>query len=185
MYPWGNAYYNTSACGGSAYSKETSFCWVRECNVAAPPADCFAGNVLCQHGPDECTADLIEACAISHYPDPKQFGAFVMCFEGKKQSSLDMAEFCATSVGLDYGPIAECLQDKNESTKLDVMNAMATAKLGTAKLGTPWVLLDGEHVETDGLLRQVCAKLTPPQPPGCSSVMLQESHLHSSKPRLC
>jgi hypothetical protein len=33
------------------------------------PAGCFTGPVLCQHGPNECTANLIEACVVNLYPE--------------------------------------------------------------------------------------------------------------------
>ncbi len=30
------------------------------------------GSVTCQHGPDECKNNILEGCAIVHYPETKQ-----------------------------------------------------------------------------------------------------------------
>ena len=32
------------------------------------------GSVTCQHGPDECYYNIMEGCAIHHYPETKQVG---------------------------------------------------------------------------------------------------------------
>ena len=56
FFPWGNAYYNTSSCGGPSFDKEKMFCWVKQCGGTAPPAGCFSGVKLCQHGEPEVRA---------------------------------------------------------------------------------------------------------------------------------
>ena len=81
LVPWGNAYYNISACGGPTYDKAHMYCWAKECGVASPPSDCYEGAPLCQHGEDECVADTLEACAMDLYPAPKAYMPFVTCFE--------------------------------------------------------------------------------------------------------
>jgi hypothetical protein len=46
MYPWGNAYYNTTKCGTKVYDKPTGmFCWIDQCNVASPDKECFSGYI--------------------------------------------------------------------------------------------------------------------------------------------
>jgi interferon gamma-inducible protein 30 len=30
------------------------------------------GSVTCQHGPDECKNNILEGCAVVHYPETKQ-----------------------------------------------------------------------------------------------------------------
>ena len=56
------------------------FCWLTRCGVASPPADCFTGVVLCQHGPNECIGNTIEACAIA-LAEPLVAHRFIYCFE--------------------------------------------------------------------------------------------------------
>lgn len=170
FYPWGNAYYNTSTCGVPAFSKDAMFCWVRECgtNAASPPADCFSGTKLCQHGEDECAADSLEACAMAVYPNASEFAPFVTCFEGERASKLSAAPRCAAKTGLEWSKIAACVKDAAWSGNLDVQMARATAALGASKIGTPWVLIDGKHVEeTTGLLKKVCDALPGVPPAGC------------------
>ena len=103
------------------------------------------------------------------YPDPEAFVPFVTCFEGARKSKLDAAPACAKSASLDYSPIAKCLADANRSAALDATMAKATVALGPSKAGTPWVILDGKHVEPTGLLQQVCDALGTDAPSGCDS----------------
>ena len=84
-FPWGNAYYNTSKCGGATFSKNSTDCWAEQCGGDTPPAECFAGTPVCQHGPAECKANTIEACAINLYPMASTFGPFIKCWEGDKK----------------------------------------------------------------------------------------------------
>ena len=147
--PWGNAYFNTTQGGGAdGYSKDDMFCWVKQCNVAAPAPECFNASqspVLCQHGPGECQQDALEGCAFAVADSVKDAWSFLRCFEGTHRSDLGSAEECAQGAGIDYGSIQTCTKGP-QAEKIDVANAMATVKLGSAKLGTPWVLVDGTLV---------------------------------------
>lgn len=185
FYPWGNAYYNTSACGtAQGFDKDAMFCWAKECGGAAPAKDCFTGTKLCQHGEDECAADALEACVINIY-DAKDFSPFVTCFEGHHRSRLSSAQKCAEQSALNYSLIAACAADASQTAALDAANAKATAALGTSKLGTPWVVLDGEQVDPSTLLNTVCAKLTPPLPKGCGAGKVDAALEPALKGTLC
>ena len=173
FYPWGNAYFNTTSCGGPEYDKDRMFCWVQECgHAASPPDDCFSGVKLCQHGEDECKADTLEACVMAVYPNPSDWARFVTCFEGEYKSNMSFAAMCAGSHALDWDLISSCVANETRAQKLDVAIARETAALGVAKEGTPWVLINGEHVETSNLLQQVCAAIgdSPQRPVGCEGV---------------
>lgn len=164
--PWGNAYFNTTLCGSAdGYSKDDMFCWVKQCNVASPAPECFNASIspiLCQHGPNECQQDAIEGCAFAVADSVKNAWSFLLCFEGMHESSLGAAEECAQSAGIDYGKIQTCSKGP-QAEKIDVANAIATAKLGASKLGTPWVLVDGTLVgggpPYTNLLDVVCESL--------------------------
>lgn len=171
--PWGNAYFNTKACHTSGYDKENGMvCWVKECGGSSPPADCFnetASPILCQHGDAECDADMLEACAFDVSGD--RVGAaieFLVCYEGVHGSSPSSAPSCARAAGLDFDRVQDCVSG-SRGAELEVANAQKTAALGTAKLGTPWVYVDGQHLDDPTTLKSVvCAKVSLP---GCSSLI--------------
>lgn len=95
FYPWGNAYFNTTTCGTDGFDKQNGmYCWIKECGVASPPADCFKGKKWCQHGGDECQADTIEGCVIKHYPDPATYMKFMVCFEGEHEAKVIVMNVC-------------------------------------------------------------------------------------------
>ena len=105
------------------------------------------------------------------YPSPAKYAPFVACFEGAHASNLSAAPACARAAGLAYDRIAACLADANRTAALDQVNAKATAALGVSKEGTPWVMLNGKHVEPTALLKQVCAAIGGASPPpGCAAV---------------
>ena len=95
--PWGNAYFNGTS-GDTTYCQEKNdppACnskngrndWLDKCGAAARqpvPAACWEGTSLCQHGPNECLANLIENCAVAQYPSPTadgypEYWDFVAC----------------------------------------------------------------------------------------------------------
>jgi hypothetical protein len=163
--PWGNAYFNTTSCGGADFDKQKMFCWVKQCNVADPAPECFNSTlspILCQHGETECQQDTLEGCAFALASSAQQSLDFLLCFEGDHASDLSSAEKCAQSSGLDYGALSSCASGPR-GARIDVQNAMKTVKLGSAKLGTPWVLVDGTLVAGgppySNLLSVVCKSL--------------------------
>lgn len=141
-------------------------CWVKECGGSSPASDCFVGTVLCQHGDDECKADTIEGCAVKHYGS---MGAadFVYCFEYSQQGKASAMTSCAQATGLDAEVIAKCVTG-DDGAKVDAANAKATAALGTSKIGTPWVLVNGKALEdADSLFKTVCKSMGSRAPSAC------------------
>merc|ERR1719216_512436 len=104
FYPWGNAYYNTSECGTSSYDKAKGMtCWEADCGGDSPSADCYKGDILCQHGSEECLLNKIEACAVYLFPDNVMGVAeFTYCLETEFMPTYRK---CAESTGLDYPKI--------------------------------------------------------------------------------
>ena len=132
-----------------------------------PPEDCFDSSespILCQHGEDECKADLIEGCAFN-VSKPEAAVDFLVCFEGLHESSAVAAPGCARSAGVDYDQVLSCVNG-DLGKAVESANAAATAQLGTSKAGTPWVIVDGEHLDDPSTLKSVvCQKLA--HLPGC------------------
>ena len=172
--PWGNAYYNTKKCHTWGFDKEKGMtCWVKECGGDNPPDDCFTTSpmhgILCQHGKEECEADTLEACVMHLHPEPAAYVPFLYCFEGVGQSQQSVAQKCATENQLDWSAISSCPSNSTLTASLDAANAARTAKLGTAKIGTPWILVNGEQTDPDKLLHAVCAAASP-APAGCAGL---------------
>lgn len=170
--PWGNAYYNTKKCHTVGFDKEKGMtCWVAECGGDNPPDDCFTTSpfhgILCQHGKDECEADTLEACVMHVHPEPAAYVPFLYCFEGVGQSQRSVAQKCVAETHLDWSAISSCLSNTTLTASLDASNAARTAKLGAAKIGTPWILVNGKQTDPDKLLHAVCAAAGDPAPAGC------------------
>ena len=158
------------------------FCWVKQCNVDNPDPECFdasVSHIMCQHGEEECAQDLLEGCAFDIAGSIHNAWSFLLCFEGRHRSDLRQARACAEESSIDYEKLSQCTQD-NQGVAIDVANAKATAKLGPAKMGTPWVLLNGELLDGGppyhNVLQSVCESLQQEHgegtagsslPPGC------------------
>lgn len=169
MYPWGNAYFNTSSCATSYYDKPTGlYCWIKRCNVDSPADDCFDGPIWCQHGEQECYDNRLEGCVIHFSPEPATYNVFMHCYEDSE--SVDA---CASKAGFSSSEVASiksCATAGNKlGDSLEVANAKATIQLGMSKLGTPWVLVNGKYLEDpDSLLQTVCSEYTGSAPAGCN-----------------
>lgn len=160
--PWGNAYYNTEECHTSGFDKERGMdCWVKQCGegVESPPSACFDAQrspILAQHGESESKADLLEGCVIDLYPDAAVFGSFLVCFEGQWQSDPSAAGPCAKTLNIDMDRIHACMETKG--AEIDARNARRTALLGTSKIGTPWIMINGVNLKDPStMLKAVCS----------------------------
>lgn len=155
------------------YSKENMDCWVEECNVEDPPMDCFnytTAPVICQHGRQECAADGLESC-VKHYYSQSTFLDFLICFEGENQSTPSAAASCSKKFGIDFEKITDDCLNSDAGAPIIIKDAKKTLALGTSKLGTPWVVVDGVHIDdVANMLAVVCASIkekTGNVPEGC------------------
>ncbi|GMI08030.1 hypothetical protein TrLO_g5395 [Triparma laevis f. longispina] len=130
----------------------------------------------CQHGTNECTANMWEACAIEHYPEQSTWFPFYECIEGSDISQNRDGEFetqlvedCAEKTGLDFYLLTSCAGSNPVFGSPEDGNlTMQSIAIATEKSGhtfCPWVVIDGvplteEQIDNnDDLTQLVCQAL--------------------------
>lgn len=176
---FGNTYFVTSGCGGNAndYDADVRNCFNKLCGTgsSAHPAECFKGDIVCQHGGEECSMDRYAVCAKDLARDSLQYVTFVNCMavqydllEQHSETSWpkEIVSKCAESSKLSFDHIEAC-----HSSNLGDMAVIMEAKVTPGHEGVPWVVLDGTPVpeaEQGQLLEKVCSAYTGSKiPPGC------------------
>jgi len=174
--PWGNSYYNNSQCGLASYNKSYSmFCWVEMCDVEDPPAECWDGHVMCQHNDNECYMMMYQECALEVGGTEEGYD-FYGCLTNKESmawrngnSGRVLLEAAAHQCTRNQ-EIHNCFKfNSGNRADRNIWNKYArkTLKLGTARQGTPWILVNGKEVDYTDLLDTVCAAYDGDLPPGC------------------
>lgn len=184
--PFGNAYFLTEQClyvdgalnfrnravaaSSLEYDVGTRNCFDAQCGLDAetPLDECFSGQLVCQHGPRECSFNRYMACA-KHLAPSVSTGAshyipFVTCMENHYTASTDdvpsddVLSFCAERSGMSVADLDECYRGSDGDTAV----AQEAAAIPVHS-GVPWVTIDGRHhatswddgYEVDDLVRAV------------------------------
>lgn len=165
VYPFGNSYFSTDACGKGPYSPDERHCWSKRCVEGvgvSVPADCFTGNIVAQHGETEEAINIIEACAIKLNPSWKTHWPFFQCMEEKYD--VHAVEVCASRASIDSKTISECANGPQGKAA-----EVAIAKATPDHPGVPYILINGKVLDNPStLLKAICDAYTGPKPPGCS-----------------
>lgn len=183
--PWGNAYYS-KVTGNSSYDREGGVTsWLTTCGegTESPPAACFEGPILCQHGTNECKGNLIEGCVKVLLEEvAAKYWPFMACFEKQDidrvspDSPIKAMNACTKQLGWPASKVSalkRCVESDDVAHNVSVTNARKTAALVPAHQGTPWILLDGELFQGDNLLKAVCEAYKGEKPAGCSDAAIQ------------
>jgi len=183
---WGNAYYNTTKCGSSEYVRNQVYCWDAECNVVSPEQQCYdmtLSKIMCQHGDIECLANLMQDCAAtwaSTMPNSESVSFnFHNCSSTAYQTSwrTDQQEMekgmftCARQINLRFlSEVQGCYDLEQKAGILWETFAKRTIRLGSARSGTPYTLINGKAL-SDGktVIEAVCNAFDGVKPPICSS----------------
>uniref|UniRef100_A0A2P2I849 Gamma-interferon-inducible lysosomal thiol reductase-like n=1 Tax=Hirondellea gigas TaxID=1518452 RepID=A0A2P2I849_9CRUS len=148
LYPYGNANYVENDDGGYDFT--------------------------CQHGPDECTGNMIHACAQKYIDDISVEMDFVYCLLAQNSPATD-GPACAAQVGVDYTPIDQCVNSVEGEEALHAV-AVQQDSLVPSVAYVPWILVDdvyNENLNTAcriNLKRVVCNHYTGPTPPECEKL---------------
>ncbi|KAJ9455818.1 GILT-like protein C02D5.2 [Diplonema papillatum] len=170
--PFGNAFFITPQCGGDqGYNLTQRLCWDNLCGGSGqPPAqDCFVGDPVCQHGPQECYGNVVEVCLKNMTGnDPQLYQPFVHCWEGQHQLKNISFDSCAEKTSINAQQLKACAATA-ASRALLLDAARETAGLMPAHESTPWVLINGKQLtNTNLMLKEVCTAYTGPPPTGCA-----------------
>jgi hypothetical protein len=128
----------------------------------------------CQHGPDECAGNMVQACALNLYPAEKQV-PFVKCMLSQRRPHK-AGESCATTLGLQYDVIESCVNGDAGPKYLKGMG-QKTESLRPKLSFVPWININGQHDDETqekslhDLKSVVCAAYAgpAPKPAACSS----------------
>lgn len=127
----------------------------------------------CQHGPQECAANIIQACALK-YLSYKDSVKFICCVEGR-HSAPGSGPACAEELEVDYDAIDSC-SNSPEGIKLHYLLGKQTDNLKPPHQYVPWILFNGqynkedmEHAQDD-LLTVICKYIEDPKPDACNEV---------------
>lgn len=102
-------------------------------------------SFTCQHGPTECQANKIHACAIEYTKrDPFIQLKYIACMINDNYNPEYAGKKCASEVGVIYNKIVNC-SESNMGALLLKTNGERTTALRPKVVFIPTVELDGKH----------------------------------------
>jgi len=122
----------------------------------------------CQHGPDECYGNMVQACTIAYSPNYETTVSLIVCMMSSSNPALAGPE-CFETLGVDFAPVQDCL-DNGEGEALHAQNGEIQNSLNPRPNNVPWSNFDGEHLleywelEELGLKEYICSTF---QLPSC------------------
>ncbi|KAK4803280.1 hypothetical protein SAY86_001483 [Trapa natans] len=142
------------------------------------------GSFSCQHGPDECLLNTLEACAISSYPDVRKHFSFVYCVERlTTEGRHNDWRGCLEEAKMGPSPI-NCY-NSGKGYPLERQFADETARLNPPHRFVPWVVVNGQALQEDfpNFVRYICrAYVGSHVPQACASSALETEGLLEENP---
>lgn len=107
---------------------------------------------ICQHGNDECLGNLVQVC-VKNITDHEKHMDLIFCMTASTIAGYGVEKStyeCMEKVGIDKDKVRDCVT----SPRGDELVTAAGAQTRTLKgrLGTPWVLVGGQHVADNILM---------------------------------
>ncbi|XP_021720992.1 gamma-interferon-inducible lysosomal thiol reductase-like isoform X1 [Chenopodium quinoa] len=143
-------------------------------------------SFTCQHGPNECLLNTVEACAIHAWPNLDDHFPFITCVESLVyEGKYYQWETCFKELGLDPEPITDCYKSE-VGKKLELKYAALTDALKPPHKYVPWVVVDGKPLLEDfeDFITYICKAYKGPKPSACNVVSFasvitkKTSHVH-------
>ncbi|KAJ4840507.1 hypothetical protein Tsubulata_000443 [Turnera subulata] len=115
-------------------------------------------DIVCQHGPNECLLNTVEACAIHAWPRLEDHFPFIYCVE-KSVYERNFTQWgtCFEKLGLDSEPVTKCYAS-GFGKDLELQYASETDALQPPHKYVPWVVVDGQPLYEDyeNFLSYIC-----------------------------
>jgi len=125
------------------------------------------GTVTCQHGPNECKGNKLQACAQAHNANISVQMDLFRCMGEAYPASVTDAQACAVAAGMDWDTISTCY-DGAEGDALIQANYKRTAALNPPHAGVPWVVVNDVPLDDrDALLGAICDAFVGTKPACC------------------
>ncbi|KAM4808804.1 gamma-interferon-inducible lysosomal thiol reductase [Rhinophrynus dorsalis] len=131
-------------------------------------------NFECQHGPEECLGNTMEACLINLLENIDSYFAVIFCMESSRNVTNALEPCLAVyEPELPVKTVLECVNG-DLGNKLMHQNALRTGALSPPHQYVPWVVINGKHTDELQALAQaslfnlVCDTYKGPKPDACS-----------------
>ncbi|WOH08083.1 hypothetical protein DCAR_0727520 [Daucus carota subsp. sativus] len=143
----------------------------------------------CQHGPNECLLNTVEACAISLWPDPKVHYKLIQCIERLSLAGKqNLWPSCLGEQRLNQPHMDQCYKSAT-GNDLQRRDAYETERLQPPHKFVPWVIVNNKTLEQDyqNYVTHICKAYTGPnRPEACSRPPeIIPSNIENSDPQVC
>ncbi|XP_061406687.1 gamma-interferon-inducible lysosomal thiol reductase-like [Lethenteron reissneri] len=127
----------------------------------------------CQHGPQECLGNLLQACLIHYLPNNADHLPIIYCMEAA-EDPVSAASQCAALLAptLNWQQVETCANG-TLGNQLMHSNAQLTDALNPPHKYVPWIVFNGAHTEDiqnkamEALLPMVCSAYKGELPVAC------------------
>eukprot|EP00746_Dinoflagellata_sp_MGD_P006530 gnl/MRDRNA2_/MRDRNA2_112799_c0_seq1.p1 gnl/MRDRNA2_/MRDRNA2_112799_c0~~gnl/MRDRNA2_/MRDRNA2_112799_c0_seq1.p1 ORF type:complete len:189 (-),score=35.89 gnl/MRDRNA2_/MRDRNA2_112799_c0_seq1:188-754(-) len=136
-------------------------------------------KVQCQHGPQECAFNMIEACGIKHLADPAAYFPFIFCVEKSddSKSPSEVIEECIAETDKQEA-ISTCFGDGKGEEGVALIAVIAKKTQSLDHKYTPWVVVNGQHSEAaeNNLEKSICEVYKGPNKPAACDKYAGDKH---------
>jgi interferon gamma-inducible protein 30 len=134
---------------------------------------------ICQHGTDECFGNLIQACAITDEPAEKHM-ELAFCMASVPNWGIEKSSYeCMQKLKIDTQKNRNCVKSARGNKILTDMGK--ETKKVPGRLGTPWVMINGQNLKNPGdLLRSICDNVGPNAISDCKPFQKKSKASHDS-----
>jgi predicted DsbA family dithiol-disulfide isomerase len=119
------------------------------------------GKLVSMHGEPELKGNIIQLCAMKHYPDIKKHMGFIDCMNKNWRQIPEGWEGCADQTGLDKGRLKSCVEGNQGMELLRASHKRAQARNAQ---GSPTMYLAGQPYnggrDEAAFMRAICEKMT-------------------------